>query len=258
MSQIRSTVPPRVRPAHLVIAALALASVTAPSIALAQTAATPPSVPSIQMQRLPNGRVVIEATDRGVTIRKEITGATSHVLITTPSDELQIRTSSAGLTLSAPAGSATLGTDPSSAEEWLALLRGSTAAADARALLRRLPVTPGQIGYQALLLTRAVLDIGTGTREALREWAHARPQAHGGVQVIKTAQNSKTDRTASECIEQYSIDAIKVYKEYEACLEDAKWWELHKEAICVGLYAFQAELLMAWVIRCVGGYPFAG
>lgn len=260
MKTLYRAVPQRLR-ARAFRTAGALVLLVTPSLAQAAepAQATPPATaPSIEMQRLPNGRVVVAVTEGGVSIRKDVSGMSSHVLVTTPTDTLQIRVDANGLTVSTPSTTVTTAEDGSGGVGVKDVLERSTAAAAARALLRRLPAAPDHFGYQSLLLTRAVLELGSGTRDTLKQWAEASPRKGGRPAVIKTAQGAKGDRTAGECLDTYTKDAIALYQDYLDCLGDVRWYEFHKQLACATVYTFKAELAMMWVVNCVGGFPFGG
>lgn len=238
-----------------------------PAPGAAQTAT--PETPQVKVSRLAAGRALIEVAHGGVTIRKEVTSQASHVVITTPTDELQIRVTRGEMTLSTPLGSATLA--DGQAEDMariMALLQRSDAAARGLALLKELPEKPNQFGHHALLLTRAILELGSGPSPALishRRWvmeqqaALERRAAAGTGKVTRIGlQSGGSDRGPADCWDEYSREAIRIANDFLECFSEIKVLFPWSGNGCKLVYIVRSEAAMFWFINCSGGFPFSG
>jgi len=144
----------------------------------------------------------------------------------------------------------------------LVVLKRSEAAAMGRALLARVAEGPETFVGQSLLLTRALLEFGTGSTGALtqhKRWVAQR----AALAAIRPATTGRTliswQKTGpGDCWDMYSAEAIRIAKDFEECTADLKWYEAHLWAGCSVIYAVRAEGAMAWFIACNGGVPFSG
>lgn len=217
----------------------------------------------VRVTRAP-GRVVLEVADEYVNIRKEVRADQSIATITTRADSLVLTVRRGALTVSGPWGSMAMGTDAGAAyDRLLVVLQRSDAAARARALLGRVTDGPATFAGQSLLLTRSVLEVGTGSTAAMTE--HRQWVAQRAAELAKTpnavptmARISWQSRGPGDCWDLYSAEAIRIAKDFDECTEDLAWYEAHKWAGCSLIYAVRAEGAMAWFIACNGGLPFSG
>lgn len=224
-------------------------------------AATSPQsgTPEISVTRLAGGRARIEVKDAGVSIRKDVSADSSHVTITTPNDEVQLRVVRGQLTASTPGGSVTVSS--ANAEDMarlMAVLQRSQAATRGRELLKRLPANPRDFGQQALLLTRAVLELAHGPSPALvthRAWLSEERRRLAGEQgrVVKASLQVKGP---GDCWDLYSKEALRIAEDFSECTEDLKWYDGLGWAGCSLIYTIRAEGAMFWFISCNGGIPF--
>jgi hypothetical protein len=210
------------------------------------------------------GRIILDLSDAHVKIRKEVKADQSTATLTTATETLTITVRRGVLTVSGPGGTVTMGSDTGAAYDGLlAVLQRSDAAARARALLRQVEDGPETFTGQSLLLTRAVLEQGTGTTGALNEhraWVAGRAaaltrSANAGASVTRITWQT---RGPGDCWDMYSKEAIKIAEDFVDCTEDLRWYEAHKWAGCSLIYAVRAEAAMAWFIACNGGVPFGG
>lgn len=232
------------------------------SSALAQPSS---DVPTVSVTRAAGGRVLVEVADALVTIRKEVAGTSSHVAITTRTDAMQLRVAGGEVVLSTPKGTVALnGRDPSELGAMLTLLRQSDAAAKGLALLQRVPASARDFGQQSLLLTRAVLELGAGTSDAVathrrlsnRERIQSPAGRPSGFVVTRTALAAGLTQGPGDCWDAYAKEAVRIADDFADCSDDLKWYDALGWAGCSLIYTVRAEAAMAWFIACNGGMPF--
>jgi len=246
--------------APIIVAGVAMISGLVPGAAVAQTTGAEPRVTTT---RLAGGRVLVEVADADVTIRKELAGDASHVTITTRRDEVQVRVVRGQMTVSTPGGTVSVSAaHPEEMARLMAVLQRSEAASRGRELLKRVPSDPKNFGQQALLLTRAVLELAHGSSPALvthRQWV-ARERARlavppAGVAVTRV---SSQVRGPGDCWDLYSKEAIRIAEDFAECTDGLKWYDALGWAGCSLVYTIRAEGAMFWFISCNGGIPFQG
>lgn len=241
-------------------AALTIGVLTGVCVSAAQSQPTG-AEPHITVTRLAGGRALVEVKDAGVSIRKEVSGDASHVTITTRQDEVQLRVVRGQLTASTPGGSVSVSSaNPEDMARLMAVLQRSEAASRGRELLKRLPSDPRDFGQQALLLTRAVLELAHGPSAALvkhREWlAEERRRITSRPAVVVKA--GLQVQGPGDCWDLYSKEAIRIADDFADCTEDLKWYDGLGWAGCSLIYTIRAEGAMFWFIACNGGIPFKG
>jgi len=243
--------------------ALALVAGLAPQAALAAEG------PTVRVTRPGVGRVVLDVADGRVAVRKEIAAERSVVTLTTATDRLSITMRRGGLTVSGPGGTASLEVGTGETSRVMALLQGSEAAARARTLLAAVTDGPETFVGQSMLLTRTVLEVGSGSEDALlrhQAWVAqratamaARPSgAPGRPTLIRAAWVESAQYGPGDCWDLYSKEAVRIASDFGDCTDDLKWYEAHKWAGCSLVYAVRSEAAMAWFISCNGGVPFHG
>ena len=217
----------------------------------------------VRVTRAP-GRVVFDVADDRVAIRKEVRADQSIATLTTRTDSLVLTVRRGVLTVSGPWGSMTAGSEAGAAHDRLLMvLQRSDAAARGRALLERVTNGPETFTGQSLLLTRSILEWGTGSTAAVtehRQWVAQRAAelARTAKAVPAVARISWQSRGPGDCWDLYSAEAIRIAKDFEDCTADLAWYEAHKWAGCSLIYAVRAEGAMAWFIACNGGLPISG
>lgn len=244
---------------------LALAMLILPGGAAASAQTTTAPVPEVTVTRVAGGRVLVEVADAGVSVRKEVAGDASHVVIATATDELQVRVEKGRMVVSTPAGSVTVaGGRAADMAQLLAMLQKSEAAAHGLALLRRVPADARHFGQQSLLLTRAVLELGGGSSEAIgehRRWVvreQARLQAGPArLQVTRVSLEGQI-RGPGDCWDLYAQEAVRIAEDFAECTDGLRWYDVLDWAACSLIYTVRAEGAMAWFIACNGGVPFNG
>ncbi len=226
----------------------------------------------VHVTRSAPGHVVLEVADGKVVVRKEIAADQSIVTMATPTDRLVLTVRRDKLSISGSGGVMSLvapgGRDY---DRFLALLNGSEAAALARELLSQVTDGPETFVGQSLLLTRAILDAGTGHTGALQtyqRWVSERASAlavarptpvQGGPRLIRTSGGGDDwQRGPGDCWELYAEEAIRIADDFADCTSDLEWYEVHKWAGCSLIYVMRSEGAMAWFISCNGGIPFRG
>lgn len=231
------------------------------------SAAAAADSPTVRVTRPAAGRVVLDVSDNAVTVRKEITAEGSVVTMTTARDRLTIAVRRGVLTISGPTGAMTA--DPGTgvdSNRLLVVMQQSEAARRARTLLAKVTDGPNTFVGQSVLLTRTVLELGTGTVEALnqhQQWvadqASRMPARRftEGPRFIRAAF-IEPQKTPGECWEIYSKEAIKIADDFSDCTEDLSWYEVHLWAACTLIYTLRSEAAMAWFISCNGGLPVVG
>lgn len=246
----------------MVVAAMILA---APAMAVAGL-----DDPEVRVTRLSAGRIAWDVANDAVTVRKEIAPDRSVVTMATATDRLTLTVRRGVLTVSGPGGTVSIGGGAADYDRLLVLLQRSDVAAEARALLARVTDGPDTFVGQSVLLTRSILEVGTGSAGALNQhqrWVSgraaamaARPgRAMGRFTVIRAAWSGEDQsRTAGECWDIYSKEAIRIADDFAECTDDLRWYEAHMWAGCSLIYAVRSEAAMAWYISCNGGIPFSG
>lgn len=243
----------------------------AAAVLLVPAAAAALDTPTVRVTRPAAGRIVLDVADASVSVRKEVTADRSVVTLTTPKDRLSITVRRGVLTISSPHGGLTMdaglgaGVD---GDRLLMVLQRSDAATRARALLARVTDGPDTFAGQSLLLTRAVLELGSGSLDAFnqhQQWVADRaaevtrpsrpPQAP---RMIRAAYLEAAQKGPGDCWDMYAKEAIEIAADFAECTDDLAWYEAHKWAGCSLIYAVRAEGAMAWFISCNGGIPFNG
>lgn len=242
-------------------ATAALTVVVLTGVNVTAAAAQPTTTPEIVVTRLAGGRALVEVKDDGVSIRKEVGGDSSHVTISTRQDELQLRVVRGQLTASTPGGSVSVSSaNQEDMARLMAVLQRSDAASRGRELLKRLPANPRDFGQQALLLTRAVLELAHGPSSALaqhREWL-AEERRRNGSRPATIVKAGLQVRGPGDCWDLYSKEAIRIADDFGDCTDDLKWYDALGWSGCSLLYTVRAEAAMFWFISCNGGIPFKG
>lgn len=235
-------------------------------VLLAPESAIAADSPQVRVTRPAAGRIVLDVADDTVAVRKEHTADRSVVTITTPKDRLSITVHRGVLTISGPRGAATLDTGVGlESDRFVLALQQSDAAARARTLLAGVTDGPNTFVGQSVLLTRAILELGSGSVNALNQhqrWVAERasemPVAtrwQSGPKVIRASYLEVAQRGPGECWDLYEKEALRIAKDFDDCTDDLKWYEAHKWAACSVIYAVRAEGAMAWYIACNGGIP---
>ena len=248
------------------VATLAALVLTAATTVAAQVPAS--GGPAVTVTRLAGSRVLIEVADAGVAVRKEIAADASHATITTAKDELHLRVVRGQMTVSSPGGSVTLGGGTADeVAQLMAVLQRSDAAVKGLALLKRVPANTRDFGRQSLLLTRAILELGTGPSDAvsLHRRGVAEEQARRltarpvGASVTRVAmQQGSQDRTAAECWDLYAEEAVRIANDFAECTDSLRWYDALGWTACSLIYTIRAEGAMFWFLNCNGGIPFGG
>jgi len=248
------------------VAAMAALVLTAATTVVAQVPAS--GGPDVTVTRLAGSRVLIELAEAGVSVRKEIAADASHATITTPKDELHLRVMRGQMTVSSPGGTVTIKTGGADeVAQLMAVLQRSDAATRGLALLKRVPADTRDFGRHSLLLTRAILELGTGPSDAItlhrRGLAEdrmrrvaARPVGAGVTRVA--LQHSTQDRTAGDCWDLYSAEAVRIADDFADCTDGLRWYDALGWTACSLIYTIRAEAAMFWFINCNGGIPFGG
>lgn len=242
------------------LAALAAASSAGVPMAAAQVA------PDVIVTRNPGNRMLVEVTEAGVSIRKEIAPEGSLVTITTPTDHLQLRVARRELTVLTPGGSAKVvhGT-ADEVSRLLTVLQQSDAAARGLGLLKRVPVTSRHVGQQALLLTRVILEAGVGQSPSMaitQRWIDAesaRVAAGRRVRPVVTRVNlteAQLGSTPGECWDKYVAELGRISADYDECTRDLRWYHALDWAACTLIFSIRAEATALWFFNCNGGLPF--
>jgi len=240
----------------------ALAAVILTGVFAARADAQPPGAePKITVTRLAGGRALIEVKDAGVSIRKEVGADASHVTISTRQDEVQLRVVRGQLTASTPGGSVSVSSaNPEDMGRLMAVLQRSEAASRGRELLKRLPSNPRDFGQQALLLTRAVLELAHGPSAALaqhREWL-ADERRRLGTRPTTVVKAGLQVQGPGDCWDLYSKEAVRIAEDFAECTDDLRWYDALGWSGCSLVYTIRAEGAMFWFISCNGGIPFKG
>jgi len=224
--------------------------------------------PTVRVTRPAPGRIVLDVADGTVAVRKEITADRSVVTLTTPKDQLSITVRRGTLVVSGPAGTVTMGGGAGAgmdADRLLVMLQRSDAAAKARTLLAAVSEGPGTFAGQSVLLTRAILEVGSGSVNALsqhQEWVaeraaqNARPRQTQLWPKVTRVGYLEGAQGPGDCWDLYSKEAIRIADDFSECTDGLAWYEAHKWAGCALIYAVRSEGAMAWFISCNGGIPF--
>lgn len=240
------------------------------AVLLIPAAAAAADSPTIRVTRPGVGRIVLDVADATVAVRKEVTADRSVVTLTTPEERLNITVRRGVVLVAGPRGSMVVDTGAGAAtDRLLVALQRSDAASRALRLLERVSEGPETFAGQSLLMTRALLETGTGANKAMDQhqaWVSERAAAlaarpgpvPGKPTLIRAAWLEPAQKTPGECWDIYSKEAIRIAKDFDDCTEDLKWWEAHLWTGCTLIYVVRAEAAMAWFISCNGGVPFSG
>ncbi len=232
----------------------AVAVLLTTSAVAAQPRPSDPATPTIEVSRAGALAVVLRVTDGNVLVEKRISPARSETTVKTRGDEIAFVVAPRELivrhndrTLHAEAGQRL------DFGRVLDLLRGSAAAADGRALLARLPVEPDKPANNALMLTRAFLELPVGITRTVsdhRQWVR---ESASTVRLVRV-QDPHDD--PGYCWDAYAREAIQIADEFVDCRRDLHWYSVFDALSCDALYVMQAELDMMWVLNCAGPIPW--
>lgn len=240
------------------------------AVLLVPAAAAAADRPTVRVTRPAAGRIVLDVADDTVAVRKEITADRSVVTLTTAKDRLSITIHRGVLSVSGPRGTTTMEPGGMDSDRLLVVLQRSDAAARALKLLEQVSEGPETFVGQSFLLTRVILESGTGSVNALnrqQQWVAERAaalavrpgQPQGGPMVIRAAWVEPVQKTTpGDCWDIYSKEAIRIADDFNDCTDGLRWWEAHKWAGCSLIYSVRSEGAMAWFISCNGGVPFNG
>ena len=223
--------------------------------------------PTIRVTRPAAGRTVLDVADNTVAVRKELTPDQSIVTLTTERDRLTIAVRRGVVTISGPGAALTVGAGAGvDTDRLLTVLQRSEAARRARVLLGRLEEGPNSFVGQSMLLTRAILELGTGSVDALNQhqrWVAERAaqmavpsRPAGRPMVFRAAFLEAPQKGPGDCWDAYEKEALRIAQDFAECTDDLRWYEAHKWAGCSLIYAVRSEGAMAWFISCNGGVPF--
>jgi hypothetical protein len=98
--------------------------------------------------------------------------------------------------------------------------------------------------------TRAMLLSAAGDASGVRElstWARSAREKIGVAPV-----SLEEDQGPGQCWYLYAVEAIRIYIEYEQCMNEAAWYDLLSMITCAFLYDLQAIGAFSWWITCVG------
>ena len=147
-----------------------------------------------------------------------------------------------------------------------ALVQGTVRRA--RRLLEQITEGPDSFVGQSMLLTRAILELGTGSVDALNQhqrWVAERAaqmaasvRFGGRPMVFRAAFLDAPQKSPGDCWDAYEKEALRIAEDFAECTADLYWYEAHKWAGCSLIYAVRSEGAMAWFISCNGGVPFSG
>ena len=238
-------------------------------VLLAPVAAAAADSPTVRVTRPAAGRIVLDVADDTVAVRKELTADRSVVTLTTAKDRLSITVHRGVLTISGPRGAMTMDAGRGlESDRFVMALQQSEAAARARTLLAGLKEGPSTFVGQSMLLTRAILEVGSGSVNALNQhqrWVAERAAQmpvptrwQGGPKLVLASYLDAGQRGPGECWDLYEKEALRIAKDFADCTEDLRWYEAHLWAACSLIYTVRAEGAMAWFIACNGGVPFQG
>src|SRR4029078_4848891 len=119
-------------------------------------------------------------------------------------------------------------------------------------LLSRLDLTPSTFGRHELLLTQAMLELGTAHESAGSEGL---PWARGQGSRAKLVKASLAGRGPGECWDEYSADIMDIYADYQQCASGCPWDMVGCESLCSVACLLRVELAFDWLIACSGGLP---
>jgi hypothetical protein len=221
--------------------------------------------PVVRVSRPAAGKLVLEVADNVVTVRKDMSADQSVVTMATRKDRLTVAVRRGIVTVTGAAGVVSFDASTGAGkDEVVAVLQGSEAAARARMLLARVAEGPETFAGQSVLMTRALLEVGSGSTEAVgqhQRWAAERAAVRATRQnqprVIR-ASFGAPQRGPGDCWDMYHEEAIRIADDFSDCTDGVKWYEVHKLAGCSLIYAVRSEGAMAWYIACNGGVPFNG
>jgi hypothetical protein len=237
-------------------------------VLLIPTLAAAADNPTVRVTRPGAGRVVLDVSDNTVAVRKDMTAERSVVTMATPTEQVSMTLRRGVVTITGPRETVSVaGGTNRDVERLVAALQGSEAASRARVLLARVTDGPDTFTGQSLLLTRAILEMGTGSEAALsqhREWMSDRAVALARrpsaapmrpMLVRVSRLESVQSRTPGECWDIYSLEVLRIYNDLVACKDELRWYEVHKLAGCTLIWAIRVEAAAMWFISCSGGIP---
>jgi hypothetical protein len=197
---------------------------------------------------------VVEVADESVSIRKLLSPTASVTTLRGSDDFLQVSIDAADVTVSSRTETVSLSsvTIPS-LERLTAIVSGSRAAQAAQRLLTRLDLRLDSVTGNALLLTRAFLELSAGTMTAVGEYQHwvhdtaSRPRIRLAVSVPAGGP--------AECWDTYEAYLLTIQNDYFDCMSAVRWYNLTGPAQCAFTWTLRAELAMAWALGCGASLP---
>jgi hypothetical protein len=205
----------------------------------------------IVLRRDSKGQVSFELTNKDVSIRKTLDGATSvttfmaggHVVSLSLAGN-QIVVTGSGRRLKGTASQ--LETVQASAE----YLRHSPVAIAAKRLLDRAALRPDVLEGNALLLTRALLGSLWGESTGMVQYQHWAQAAAARTRVVKAVSSAGP----GECWDSYAAEAIRIMNDYLDCGNGCGWSGYFCLGSCGFVYDVRAEGAFVWFMSCNGGF----
>ena len=197
--------------------------------------------------------VVVEASDVNVSIRKSITPVRTVTTMVAGEDEVSVTIAAAGIEIRENHGMpVTVPADRPVLDRMRQVLQRSRAATAAHQLLERLDLNPSTFGRHELLLTQALLELGSPDDRAVSEGLRWAQEQASRPKLVKAAL---AGRGPGECWDEYSADIMDIYADYQQCVSGCRWYMVGCDSLCSVSWLLRVELAFDWLIACSGGLP---
>jgi hypothetical protein len=207
----------------------------------------------LRLRQISPREVVVEVSDIDVSIRKSITPTKTVTTMTTGGDEVSVTVGAGGFEIRENQGAPLSASAERTAIDRMAqVLERSPAATAAHRLLARLDLTPSTFGRHELLLTQALLELGSANETAVSKGLQWSQEQASRPKLVKAAFVSSGP---GECWDEYSADVMQIYADFSTCEAGCKWYMVGCDTLCSAAWLIRVELAFDWLLACSGGLP---
>lgn len=208
--------------------------------------------PAIQVDRAASGAAIITIRDGAVMLRKEISPRSSVTTMGAGAERVVLTVEGQEVVVTR-AGKATRGSlsQRDTLTEVFNVLHASKAVAQAKTMLDRAVLLADSPSGNALLLTRALLGSVLGDAAGTRDYQQWIATKAAQPKIVRAAFRPGP----GECWDEYAKEAIRIQKDFEACVHDCGWIGLgFCQLGCSAIFELRAEGAMMWYLSCNGKF----